>query len=71
MGIVRDIRRGDVARVVARFLPGCHQVPNLTALNRYPDIFAAAAAPHAKRVLSRRRGRDGAGRLYIAHSRGG
>jgi SAM-dependent methyltransferase len=54
MGIVGDIRRGDIARVVARLLPGCHQHPNLTALNRYPEIFAAAAAstPRAKRVLS-------------------
>jgi len=54
MGIVRDIRRGEIAKAVGRLLPGCHQIPNLTALNRYPEIFAAAAAaaPHAKRVLS-------------------
>jgi SAM-dependent methyltransferase len=54
MGIVRDIRRGRIAKAVGRLLPGCHQLPNLTALNRYPEIFAAAAAaaPQAKRVLS-------------------
>lgn len=54
MGIARDIRRGNVAKAVGRLLPGCHQLPNLTALNRYPEIFAAAAAaaPHAKQVLS-------------------
>jgi SAM-dependent methyltransferase len=54
MGIVDEIRRGDIARVVARLLPGAHQLPNLTALNRYPEIFAAAAAgtPGASRVLS-------------------
>src|SRR5262245_55409836 len=54
MGIVRDVKRGQIAKAVGRLLPGCHQIPNLTALNRYPEIFAAAAAaaPHAKRVLS-------------------
>jgi SAM-dependent methyltransferase len=54
MGIVRDIRRGQIAKAVGRLLPGCHQLPNQTALNRYPEIFAATAAvaPHAKRVLS-------------------
>jgi cyclopropane fatty-acyl-phospholipid synthase-like methyltransferase len=54
MGIVHDIRHGQIAKAVGRLLPGCHQLPNLTALNRYPEIFAAAAAaaPHAKRVLS-------------------
>jgi SAM-dependent methyltransferase len=54
MGIVRDIRHGRITKAVGRLVPGCHQLPNLTALNRYPEIFAAAAAaaPHAKRVLS-------------------
>jgi SAM-dependent methyltransferase len=54
MGIVRDIRRRQIAKAVGRLLPGCHQLPSLTSLNRYPEIFsaAAAAAPHAKRVLS-------------------
>ena len=54
MGIVRDIRRGEFAKVVGRLLPGCHQLPNRTALNRYPEIFAtaAAAAPGAKHILS-------------------
>jgi 2-polyprenyl-3-methyl-5-hydroxy-6-metoxy-1,4-benzoquinol methylase len=34
--------------------PGCHQGPNKTSLNRYPEIFAAAAAllPSALRILS-------------------
>jgi len=54
MGIVRDIKRGKFAKVVGRLLPGCHQLPNLTAPNRYPEIFAAAAAasPNARSVLS-------------------
>jgi 2-polyprenyl-3-methyl-5-hydroxy-6-metoxy-1,4-benzoquinol methylase len=54
MGIVRDVKRGQIAKAVGRLLPGCHQLPNLTALNRYPEIFAAAAAaaPRAKLVLS-------------------
>jgi hypothetical protein len=40
--------------VVAFLHPGCHQGPNKTALNRYPEIFAAAAAmlPNAERILS-------------------
>jgi len=54
MGIIRKIRRGNFAKVVASLHPGCHQVPSKTALNRYPEIFAAAAAaaPYARRILS-------------------
>lgn len=35
-------------------LPGFHQLSNKTALDRYPEIFAgaAAAAPEARRILS-------------------
>jgi trans-aconitate methyltransferase len=34
--------------------PGCHRGPNRTALDRYPEVFAAAAAaaPDARRILS-------------------
>jgi hypothetical protein len=54
MGIVRDIRRRNFTKIVALLVPGCHQGPNKTALNRYPEIFAAAAAaaPDAQRILS-------------------
>jgi trans-aconitate methyltransferase len=54
MGVVGDIRRGNFAKAVGRLVPGCHQLPNLTAPNRYPEIFAAAAAaaPNARSVLS-------------------
>jgi 2-polyprenyl-3-methyl-5-hydroxy-6-metoxy-1,4-benzoquinol methylase len=54
MGFIRDIKRGQYAKAVARILPGCHQVPNGTALNRYPEIFAAAAASAsgAQKILS-------------------
>jgi cyclopropane fatty-acyl-phospholipid synthase-like methyltransferase len=54
MGIIRDIRRGNFTKAVARLLPGCHQVPSGTALNRYPEIFAAAAAvaPGVRTILS-------------------
>ena len=52
--IFRDIRRGNFTRLVASLHPRCHQGPNATALNRYPEIFtaAAAAAPNAQRILS-------------------
>ena len=52
--ILRNIRRGQFTRLVASLHPRCHQGPNKTALNRYPEIFAAAAAaaPNAQRILS-------------------
>jgi hypothetical protein len=52
--IFRNIRRGNFTRLVASLHPRCHQGPNKTALNRYPEIFtaAAAAAPNAQRILS-------------------
>jgi tRNA G46 methylase TrmB len=52
--IFRDMRRGNFTRLVASLHPRCHQGPNTTALNRYPEIFtaAAAAAPNAQRILS-------------------
>ena len=34
----------QIPEVVALLHPGCHQGPNKTAFNRYPEIFAAAAA---------------------------
>jgi Methyltransferase domain len=54
IGIIRDIRRGRVSKIVALLHPGCHQGPNKTSLDRYPEIFAAAAAalPNAQNVLS-------------------
>jgi SAM-dependent methyltransferase len=51
--IACDIRRGPFAELVASLLPGCHQCSNMTALDRYPEIFAAAAAAaDARRILS-------------------
>ena len=52
--LLRNIRRGQFTRLVASLHPRCHQGPNKTALNRYPEIFAAAAAaaPNAQRILS-------------------
>jgi hypothetical protein len=52
--ILRKIGRLHFARLVASLHPGCHQGPNKTALDRYPEIFAAAAAaaPNARRILS-------------------
>ena len=54
MGIVRDLKLGKFWKLAAFLHPGCHQVPNRTWLNRYPEIFAAAAAaaPDARRILS-------------------
>ena len=51
---LRRIGRLHFARLVASLHPGCHQGPNRTALDRYPEIFAAAAAaaPDAQRILS-------------------
>jgi hypothetical protein len=48
------LKRGKFAKAVSVLHPGCHQGPNRTALNRYPEIFAAAAAaaPDARRILS-------------------
>jgi hypothetical protein len=52
--ILRDIRLGKYAKIVASLHPRAHQLQNETAFNRYPEIFgaAAAAAPDARRILS-------------------
>jgi Methyltransferase domain len=52
--IFHYVRRGKFAKVASLLHPGCHQGPKRTALNRYPEIFAAAAAaaPDARRILS-------------------
>ena len=52
--IFHYVKRGKFAKVASLLHPGCHQGPNRTALNRYPEIFAAAAAaaPDARRILS-------------------
>ena len=52
--IAHDIRRRKFAKVVASLHPSCHQCSNRTALDRYPAIFAAAAAAaaDAQRILS-------------------
>jgi SAM-dependent methyltransferase len=52
--VLRTIRRGHYMKLVACLHPGCHQAPNRTALNRYPEIFSASAAavPNARRILS-------------------
>ena len=52
--ILHYVKRGKFAKVASLLHPGCHQGPNRTALNRYPEIFAAAAAaaPDARRILS-------------------
>jgi trans-aconitate methyltransferase len=48
------LKRGKFAKAVSVLHPGCHQGPNRTALDRYPEVFAAAAAaaPDARRILS-------------------
>ena len=53
-GLVRVMRRRKLAKLIALIHPGFHQIPNTTALNRYPEIFACAAnaAPDARRILS-------------------
>ena len=53
-GVLRNLRRGNYAKVVAALTPGSHQLVDWTAPNRYPEIFAAAAAaaPDARRILS-------------------
>ena len=53
-GILGYLKRGKLEKIAASLHPGCHQGPNKTALNRYPEIFAAAAAtaPNAGRILS-------------------
>lgn len=53
-GIIRNLRRGNIAKVVGAMHPGCHQPMSKTKLDRYPEIFAAAAAalPNARRILS-------------------
>jgi hypothetical protein len=52
--ILHYVNRGKFAKVASLLHPGCHQGPNRTALNRYPENFAAAAAaaPDARRILS-------------------
>jgi 2-polyprenyl-3-methyl-5-hydroxy-6-metoxy-1,4-benzoquinol methylase len=52
--ILHYVRRGKFAKVASLLHPSCHQGPNRTELNRYPEIFAAAAAaaPDARRILS-------------------
>ena len=54
MSIIRKIRRGKFLKTIAKLHPGLHQGPNKTSFNRYPEIFAAAAAllPTALRILS-------------------
>ena len=53
-GVLRNLRRGNYAKMVAALTPGSHQLVDWTAPNRYPEIFAAAAAaaPDARRILS-------------------
>ena len=47
------LKRGKFAKAASLLHPGCHQGPNPRALNRYPEVFAAAAAaPDARRILS-------------------
>src|SRR5262245_15793576 len=48
------LKRGKFAKAASLLHPSCHQGPNRTALNRYPEVFAAAAAaaPDARRILS-------------------
>jgi 2-polyprenyl-3-methyl-5-hydroxy-6-metoxy-1,4-benzoquinol methylase len=50
----RHLGRNHLTRLVASLHPCCHQGPNKTALDRYPEIFSAAAdaLPNAKRILS-------------------
>ena len=52
--ILKNLKRGNFAKIVGSLTPGCHQTEAWTGLNRYPEIFAAAAAaaPDARRVLS-------------------
>ena len=52
--ILKNLRRGNFAKVVGALHPNCHQSENWTGLDRYPEIFAAAAAaaPDARRILS-------------------
>ena len=52
--IIKNIKRGNVAKVVGSLTPGCHQTENWTGLDRYPEIFTATAAvaPDARSVLS-------------------
>jgi trans-aconitate methyltransferase len=45
------LKRGKFAKAASLLHPGCHQGPNRTALNRYPEVFAAPA-PDARRILS-------------------
>ena len=54
IGLIRDLRRRKTSKLLALLLPGFHQIPNKTSLDRYPEIFAAAVAavPEARRILS-------------------
>jgi Methyltransferase domain len=53
-GIIRNIKRGNIAKVLGAMHPGCHQPMSKTAMDRYPEIFAAASRtlPDARRILS-------------------
>jgi hypothetical protein len=53
-GFIKNLKRGNFAKVVGSITPGCHQTEAWTGLNRYPEIFAAASAalPDARRILS-------------------
>lgn len=46
--------RKTLRQKLPALLPGVHQLSNKTALDRYPEIFAGAAAalPNARRILS-------------------
>jgi Methyltransferase domain len=52
--LLRAIRRRKYTMLVGLLHPRAHQVKGNTKLNRYPEIFAAAAAaaPDTKRILS-------------------
>jgi len=53
-GIIRNVRRGNFAKILGAMHPGCHQPMSNTRLDRYPEIFATAAEalPDARRILS-------------------
>ena len=51
---IQKMLRKTLRQKLPAFLPGVHQLSYKTALDRYPEIFAgaAAAAPDARRILS-------------------
>jgi SAM-dependent methyltransferase len=53
-GRIRGVVGRTVRKSLPALLPGIHQISAKTAFNRYPQIFAAAAAacPDAKHILS-------------------